>query len=378
MSKVNISLVGGQPMPVYVGIYATNCDHVILIHSEGEKGSQPEAEGIKSGCGLPATLYALPTADYYDILVKAEELLSDMSDEEVWVNISGGTKLWTVAFTMLSFGRKNITVFYIDQNNVFHNITQKSCRDLCLNLDIETILRYNNQPLPTYTSYTDYTKEDHEVLKKVIRLRNYAFKDFNTLTIPLKRSDWCRDLESMAMPQLTLTSDSSILYEKALKTITITLKKRGSMMIEQLRSEHVGNIVFHAGWMEFFVAKTLSKWPMSKEIWLNVKFPYRDGKAKNEIDVIVNVGEKLLFVECKTQITDNTDIDKFRTAVRNYSGMGSKAVFVTYSPMRPEALQKCKDSGILTFSFQKEPYLMRPESELLNMLDKEITNINKK
>ncbi len=378
MSKVNISLVGGQPMPVYVGIYATNCDHVILIHSEGEKGSQPEAEGIKSGCGIPATLYALPTADYNDILVKAEELLSDLSDDEVWVNISGGTKLWTVAFTMLSFGRKNIKLFYIDQNNVFYDITQKNSRNLFLNLDTKTILRYNNQPLPTYTSYSDYTREDHEVLKKVMRLRTYAFRDFNALTIPLKKTDWSKDLASLATPQLTLPSDSSIFYDKALKTIIITLKKRGSMMIEQLCSEHVENIVFHAGWMEFFVAKTLSKWLLSKEIWLNVKFPYRDGKAKNEIDVIVNVGGKLLFVECKTQIADNTDIDKFRTAVRNYSGMGGKALFVTYSPMRPEAVQKCKDSGILTFSFQKDSYLMRPESELLNMLDKEITNINKK
>ena len=111
---------------------------------------------------------------------------------------------------------------------------------------------------------------------------------------------------------------------------------------------------------------------------LTVLVPSSVGVHEAERNVIVNVGGKLLFVECKTQIADNTDIDKFRTAVRNYSGMGGKALFVTYSPMRPEAVQKCKDSGILTFSFQKDSYLMRPESELLNMLDKEITNINKK
>jgi len=38
MAKVNISLVGGQTYPVYLGIAESKPDKVILIHSEKSKG----------------------------------------------------------------------------------------------------------------------------------------------------------------------------------------------------------------------------------------------------------------------------------------------------------------------------------------------------
>ena len=47
---VHIALVGGQPMPVYVGIKATEPEFVWLIHSKGENGSEPEADIIMKQC----------------------------------------------------------------------------------------------------------------------------------------------------------------------------------------------------------------------------------------------------------------------------------------------------------------------------------------
>ena len=57
-------------------------------------------------------------------------------------------------------------------------------------------------------------------------------------------------------------------------------------------------------------------------------------------------------------IYDTTDIDKFRSALRNFSGTSSTGIFVTNdmpnekSRSRYEhAMEKCKDNGILTFNF---------------------------
>jgi hypothetical protein len=74
--------------------------------------------------------------------------------------------------------------------------------------------------------------------------------------------------------------------------------------------------------------------------------------VKNEVDIIVDAGTKLLFVECKTQVKNSTDVDKFASVVRTYGGLGSKALFVTYSPMVPEALEKCVEKGIAVFDCQ--------------------------
>ena len=74
---------------------------------------------------------------------------------------------------------------------------------------------------------------------------------------------------------------------------------------DTLTSQHIFNLFFHTGWFEYEVASLLSTWQYAKEIRMNVKFPYNaERNPKNEIDLIVNTGNRLLFVECKTQIND--------------------------------------------------------------------------
>ena len=75
-------------------------------------------------------------------------------------------------------------------------------------------------------------------------------------------------------------------------------------------------------------------------------------------------------------IRDSTDIDKFRSALRNFSGTSSTGIFVTndkpnvYSSSRYEhAMEKCKDNGILTFNFS----LWR-DNPIGNLTLKEIVN----
>ena len=98
------------------------------------------------------------------------------------------------------------------------------------------------------------------------------------------------------------------------------------------------------------------------------KFP------KNEIDIIVDTGDKALFVECKTNIHNTTDIDKFNTAVRNYGGSGSKALFVCLNKFKENAIQKFADCGnVLSWSFAESNDI----NSFYEMLDRRIENINK-
>ena len=80
MRKVNISLVGGQPMPVYMGLEATKPDTVVLVHSDNTKA---DAEIIKENCGLPTTLFCLPPVDYPIILLQAEALINQLQQDAV-------------------------------------------------------------------------------------------------------------------------------------------------------------------------------------------------------------------------------------------------------------------------------------------------------
>lgn len=136
------------------------------------------------------------------------------------------------------------------------------------------------------------------------------------------------------------------------------------------------SLAFNSGWFEFKVAKWLSAWDKSREICMNCKFPFKEKVDKNETDIIVNTGSKVLFVECKTQIANATDIDKFRSVIKGYGGMGSKGLFVTDAKMSDVAKQKCEEHGILSFSLQDEHLGMSSEKALQHLLESELYSIN--
>lgn len=71
----------------------------------------------------------------------------------------------------------------------------------------------------------------------------------------------------------------------------------------------------------------LSVWKSGQDIRVGVRFDFASSmRLKNEIDIIMNTGNKLLFVECKTRIMHLTDLDKFNNVVKTYGGTGSKAL----------------------------------------------------
>lgn len=92
----------------------------------------------------------------------------------------------------------------------------------------------------------------------------------------------------------------------------------------------------------------------------------------------MNTGSKLLFVECKTQIKNETDIDKFASAVKVYGGLGSKALFVTDARMTDKAIEKCADHGIMTFCLQTYYGNEMIEQVLFDKLERELFNLNTK
>ena len=379
---VHIALVGGQPMPVYVGIKATEPEFVWLIHSKGEKGSEPEADIIMQQCGIPSKKMEFPAVDYSIIIERAMGILERLKDHKVVINISSGTKPWAVAFSLLSVNRENVSLIYVDQNNRVYDITNKEFLSFSLETDILTILKFNHKTVSAFTDITDYTQEDENTLKEIQQIRRFNYRDFNELTIPLDKSRQNSIKQNQDL-FFTTESGSSIAYDSKAFRIEILLNKRkGYIMIdkaETLISPHVKDIVFFSGWFEYKVANLLKDWRYQRGIWLNVKFPYYSGAPKNEIDVIVNANNKLLFIECKTQIFDITDIDKFRSAVKNYGGMSSKALFITdTATMKPEAQQKCEDNGVLTFCMGTGCSEKQCKETLFALLEKDMLNINKR
>ena len=387
MAKVHITLVGGQPAPVYHGIIATKPDIIVYIYSES---SREVVDKLQSEISIPVDEQEpLDPTDPIVILRRAESLAQKYKDDEVTVNISSGLKSWSHLFGIVFDKQPNAEVVYMDQNNFLWNYkTMESRSDF--EFDMHALFRLYGNPLENnYRDYSDYTQQDVEAVLKIEEIRHFNHKSFNNLVAVLdkkKQNELNSQKEGHFEYKDSKDSESSFVDWKKksedetndVVVINLSSPNKGNKQIE-IKSENAINLVFNSGWFEFKIANLLSKWDKTKEICMNCRFPYKPKVDKNEVDIIVNTGTKILFVECKTQINQPTDIDKFRTVVKGYGGIGSKGIFITQSKMTDVAREKCNENGIIPFSLSDAAnWKLSPEKALFLILDSELFNINTK
>lgn len=366
MSKIHITLVGGQPAPVYHGIVATDPDKVVFIYSASSRKALNAL--IKEIGSVVSEQIELDVTSPVKIKSCAERLAKQYHEDEITVNISSGLKSWSHWFGVVFDKCPNASVVYIDQNNVLWNYrTMLPSSDF--KYDMHALFRLYGDPLDKYTPFTDYTKEDFDAIVKIENLRKYNNKVFNILAENIE--DKKKGCFTDGISKVEWDRDNSCVK------LSIIGRKYG-LKEEIITSPHAVDLVLNASWFELKVAKLLFGWNKAKEICMNCRFPFKPNYDKNEVDIIVNTGVKNLFIECKTQIYDTTAIDKFRSVIKRYGGMGSKGLFVTDAPMRDMAKTKCEEYGILTFSIQEEHLGMSMEKALYWLLDSELYNINAK
>ena len=385
MAKVHIALVGGQPAPIFYAIKATKPDKVVYIHSQQTIRT---VEFLRQVIQIPEDrVKPLDATEPKKIMARVSDLTNKYRKDEVTLNIAGGTKAWSHIFGYIFQDLKNATVVYMDQNNVLWNY--KSMEGTLLNemtgfeFDMDTHIKLYGNKLENYSNIVDFTNDDEKVAKKLEQLWTRMPQEFTPLlsTLTLKQQNF---LKTNPIGSFSTKNDSEVTWQRPSKnnpdvktSVELVLKTSKSASYQVLESPHAIDLAFNTGWFEFKVAKMLSKWNESKEIRLNCVFPAKvNGAAKNEVDVLVNTGSKLLFVECKTQIFNTTDIDKFSSVVKSYGGLGSKGIFITHEKMSDIAKEKCEQHGLLCFSLKDEHMKMNEQQALELLLNSALTAIN--
>lgn len=351
MKKIHISLVGGQPIPVYIGIKENGQANTVVLVCSAQ--SHVEADRIKAQ--FPKREFQIeecsPT-NLQQIEDLAQNLRKKYNECEVTINLTSGTKLWALTFYQVFNVLESVHFIYVDQTNLLTDLLTKDTRRC--DIDISTRFELYGTPLKDYRSINEYTLADFDVMRKVERIRKVNKKAFTEMTNKITHNE----LESDGAIT-DANSGSSLEWTHLPKWAKMTLKGIKGTKTEEFDSEHVFDILFHAGWFELKVAEVLRKTlPEAKDIRMNGMFVDSDGLAKNEFDIIADCGIRLLFVECKTMVFDTTDIDKFRSALRNFSGTSSSGLFVTYEKPNEYnkekyklAMEKCRDNDIQTFNY---------------------------
>ncbi len=375
MSKIHIALVGGQATPVYQGIVYTNPDKVYLICSEL---TYKDAMSIKAQ--LPSLesnieVKKISDKDIREMEEATMQLLNEIPAEQaVSLNLSGGLKAWTIVFNnIFSKTRPNAQIFCLGQDGTVFDITSDRS-DEKVDFDMDAQFRLLGNEIASYTTFAEYTPEDMAMLKKVKfwGFNGHYHKEFKDLTNEfMSRTKDCED-----QPITVTVKNSRLEWNPETKTFD------GNLLDKKIHFDcpHAWHILLNTGWFEVYVASLLAQFYPPEDIRLNCVFKTKSDALKNEVDIIVNQGKKLIFVECKTQVYNTTDVDKFASVVRTYGGLGSKALFVTNTMMRDDAQEKCNDKGIATYYTARKDVNTPEERTALmkQMLDTLINSWNAK
>lgn len=380
MEHIHIALVGGQAYPIYLAIKALQPTKVVLMHSvQSETDANNIIKVLEEEGALMKEQFekvCLSTAkmdDMVDKIVDQESIIPEGA--HCSVNLTGGTKLWSVLLYKIFQNRSDTDFFYVDQNCMLYNIDNLQKYESEVQLDANTIFKLYGSPVKSYTRFEEYTKEDFDVIKRIESLRNFSVEAYNGVGNPMNRTD-ANKIRNQKTGFIQY-QDSYAEWDKDANRVEVSLYgRKGIHKSDILESPHAVQLFFSCHWFELKVARILSKWKYAKQILLNVEFPYKNNNPKNEIDIVVNTGKRLLFVECKTQIEDMTNIDKFSKAVKNYSGMASKSLFISYVSGTKKSLlaqEKCEQNDVMCFGLEHHS-----ESDLFKMLEQSLNELNKK
>jgi len=364
MQHIHLTLVGAQPIPVFNGIQFTLPDRLFMLHSTDTK---PIAENIKSILKFDDELILVEKPfDYFYCKNIITELCKNIDPQSMSFNISGGTKIMTLAAADVA-AKKGISMFYIDQNNNIIDFTTDKQSQYNKLIPLEIYFRLFGQSIKSTIEYANIN-EELLAFKEIImnELPNFQalFKKF-------------RENKYEAYNSFSIENEKYELQWKQKEKEAVILTK--STKIEKMVSgNYAFQLLFVTGWFELEIVQTVKNWNKAQQIYWNTIIPRTaNASAKNEIDIIIDTGIKLFFIECKTYVNDIKDLDKFRNVVKNFGGLGAKSILVCYYMPNQDVVEKCYDNKIQVFwHYNYATKEKQTSADLIQLLENEYLKIN--
>ena len=258
---------------------------------------------------------------------------------------------WSMQLLNIFGGKENAKCVFIDQNNRIWDMTTLTNHTFAhTEISLDDKFALYGVEAASRESFDNYSEDDLRAIADIERLYRFDSKAFNDITNQIEQDD-----RSGIKTGVYYSRNKACFIERSDENdFECHFAKVNSPMTDSatISSPHASRLLISTGWFEVKVAQLFSKWYGASRVWLNTVIKYANiSDPVNEIDIIVETtNDKLLFVECKTQVFTPTDIDKFNDVIKSYGGLGSKRVFITYWPMKVLAKGKCEALIIPQFS----------------------------
>lgn len=358
--KHQIALVGGQLLPVYIGIKEFNPDKIHFIVSNETKNNLTILKPLLSNYIF--TEYTCDAFDFYAIKSVCESIIQELPVSDTIVfNLTGGTKIMVLAAQAIIHERQ-LKGFYINQDDSILELPSYIKKTINTQISIREFFDLSGHHIFASKKISEFSVEDFKVAHSI---GDFAKKDkrYSSITSFFRR-------EFKTIPELgneNLTSAIVVKWDK-----NKLLAEQNGKIFFSFSCNHVIDLFFNAGWWELIVAEQVAKWAKIKEVLLKCELPFKSDKKtpKNEIDILLNTGKKLIFIECKSGQIKQEDINKMKIIRQTYGGVISKSILVSRIPASPNIVEKCKELDIELFvNLDFKGREINPLNRLMQRLD---------
>jgi len=360
--KHQITLIGGQLLPIFIGIKEFNPDKVYFVASNESKVGLQQLKAIIKG--VPFSEHNCDAYDFASVKNTCEKILDKIgSNEEVSFNLTGGTKIMVLAVQSIIHER-GIPGFYINQDNTLLELSSYSKKPISYHVTTKEFLEISGHPVYSAKTLKDYGLADFKTAKEIETFA-YSGNRYSSITKYFRKK--YQDLPFPISGNENLSSDVKCTWDASKVEIFVKGTK-----VALFKSAIVQDLFFNAGWWELLVAEAVSKWTKANEIFVKFELPFKSDllTMKNEIDVLINLNNKLIFVECKSGQVKQEDINKMKVIKQTYGGLVSKSILVSRFIPSPTIMEKCNELDIEVF------FMFAIKNQPGNSFQKLITKLN--
>ncbi len=335
--KHQITLIGGQTIPVYLGVMEKKPDVIHVLYSKDSKDQFALLKNSLPGKAIHS--YQIDPFNYEEIKSKAEEIIFGNNQEEFELNLTGGTKIMAIACQQV-FNDLKLPIFYIDQKHTLFDITDKKSNPTTTKINIETFLKISGHTKYQISSLSDFTSDE-------IKLSEFILTQMN--------AGWYWQAHSQLYKKGKFTPTNDFKFKH--KSVDIswdgnTFEFNNGSQTHTFTTRKGLTMAFTGLWWEILIGKAVSKWSHAYEFKMSliIKSKVHQELDKNEIDIVLNTGKNLIFVECKAGDVTQEDINKIKAVADLYGGISSRSILVSRKKPLATILEKCHELGIDVFS----------------------------
>jgi len=352
MNRVHVCLVSGQPIPnlIPLKIKGLSPEKVVLLVSPDMKVQAERIEGVIKSWHIDVERYQIAPFDLESARETCLDILSRMEDEEVILNVTGGTKIMALAAFEVFREMKRLILYINTQNREIQRIHHTSEK-----LAFESVLKIK----PYLASYGQKIIDEDTDEQRVSRhssvisifLRDIS-KYERSIGIMNKYSAPLRNVRTFPFE---IEMDRQDLSKHCFEEILGLLQKQNIIKYKDNKiifsNHHDVNFV-SGGWLEEYVYSIVKKIsPDDVKMGVKVEWDQKGPEPPtNEYDVMFTMQNRLYIIECKTKRFEGEDkeqtsadpiykLDSLRDAA---GGLFGKGLLVSYRKLTADQKKRLK------------------------------------